>query len=62
MEMPPEAYSQARNLALRFTARLGARSLDVLHVGSALAIGVELFQTFDRVQLRLARAAGLKPP
>lgn len=60
LEMPADAFVQARKLTIRFTSRLGTRSLDVLHVGCAVALGAELFQTFDKGQWKLAKAAGLK--
>jgi hypothetical protein len=41
------------------TARLGARSLDVLHVAAALELGLRRFVTFDVRQQRLARAVSL---
>jgi hypothetical protein len=43
------------------TPALGCRSLDVLHVAAALELGLRDFVTFDRRQLQLARAVGLKP-
>ncbi|MBF6570564.1 MAG: type II toxin-antitoxin system VapC family toxin [Candidatus Binataceae bacterium] len=58
--IPPEIYSTAIQIVRRFTPRLGIRSLDLLHVASALAIKVDTFLTFDRSQKRLAEVAGLK--
>jgi predicted nucleic acid-binding protein len=42
------------------TPSLGCRSLDVIHVASALELGLRWFATFDVRQQRLARATGLK--
>ncbi|MBM3218139.1 MAG: type II toxin-antitoxin system VapC family toxin [Candidatus Rokubacteria bacterium] len=41
------------------TPKFGARSLDVLHVATALELGLRRFVTFDRRQQHLARATGL---
>ncbi len=47
-------------LSRRYTPSLGCRSLDVLHIATALELGLPLFVTFDERQGRLARAAGLR--
>lgn len=52
-------FRDAIRLALRWTARLGARSLDIIHVASALALHADEFHTFDDRQRHLATAAGL---
>ncbi len=39
---------------------MGCRSLDVLHVASAIELGLRVFVTFDVRQQELARSAGLK--
>jgi predicted nucleic acid-binding protein len=46
--------------AFELCARLGVRSLDTLHVASALELRAEGFWTFDERQKRLARAVGVK--
>lgn len=51
---------RAAELSRKHTPALGCRSLDVLHVASALELGMRRFLTFDLRQQRLARAAGLK--
>jgi predicted nucleic acid-binding protein len=51
---------QASELSRTHTPALGCRSLDVLHVASALQLGLRRFLTFDLRQQRLARAVGLK--
>lgn len=57
---PEHALGLCAQLARRYAARLGTRTLDALHVASALELKVERFWTFDERQARLARAAGLK--
>ena len=42
------------------TPTLGCRSLDVIHVATALELGLRHFVTFDDRQRKLARATGLK--
>jgi predicted nucleic acid-binding protein len=42
------------------TPSLGCRTLDVLHVASALELAKTGFLTFDTRQRKLARAAGLR--
>lgn len=51
---------RAADLSREFTPKLGTRSLDVLHVASALELGLKRFVTFDTRQRQLALAAGLK--
>ncbi len=58
--LPELAFETCVQLALRQVARLGVRTLDTLHVASALELGAERFWTFDARQARLARAQGLK--
>jgi predicted nucleic acid-binding protein len=57
--MSDEVYAQARRLTQRWTRTLGTRTLDIIHVASALALEAESFHTFDQRQRRLARAAKL---
>ena len=40
--------------------KLGTRSLDVLHVASALELEMRYFVTYDKRQENLARIVGLK--
>jgi hypothetical protein len=56
------AFAAARRLVLQHSAELGTRTLDILHVASALALKSSLFFTFDRRQQPLAAAAGLSAP
>ena len=55
-------YERAKQIARRRTPRLGARTLDVLHVASALVLQADTFYTFDRSQGKLAMAEGLTVP
>jgi predicted nucleic acid-binding protein len=54
------ALKRAGELSRHFSRSLGTRSLDVLHVASALELGLRSFLTFDLRQQNLARAVGLK--
>lgn len=51
---------RARDISRMHTPTLGSRSLDVLHVATALELGLRDFVTFDQRQQQLARATGLK--
>jgi predicted nucleic acid-binding protein len=57
--LPEEAFTHARQLASRWTARLGTRSLDIIHVATAIALRANEFHTFDDRQRKLAKAAKL---
>ena len=52
-------FDRAKQMARRRTPQLGTRTLDVLHVASALELRAEEFYTFDRNQEKLAKAEGL---
>jgi hypothetical protein len=54
------ATERARQLSAAHTNRLGARAIDLLHVGCALLLHTELFLTFDQRQAGLAEAEGLR--
>jgi predicted nucleic acid-binding protein len=54
------ALQRAADLSRKHTAVLGCRTLDVLHVASALELGLRRFLTFDIRQRELARAVGLR--
>lgn len=58
--LPELALEVCAQLARRHAARLGTRTLDALHVASALELKAKQFWTFDERQARLARAAGFK--
>ena len=51
---------RAGEISRQHTPALGCRSLDVLHVATAVELGLRYFLTFDRRQQQLARATGLK--
>jgi predicted nucleic acid-binding protein len=55
-------FAHARRIARTQTRLLDTRSLDVLHVASALALRAGSFCTFDKNQARLAGALGLRVP
>jgi predicted nucleic acid-binding protein len=57
--LPESAFERARQLARQLTARLGTRSADLLHVAAALELGASGFFSFDRLQRKMAEAAGL---
>jgi predicted nucleic acid-binding protein len=50
----------ASEISRRYTPTVGCRTLDVLHVASALVLEFKGFLTFDLRQRMLARAVGLK--
>lgn len=54
------ALNRAADLSRSFSRALGTRSLDVLHVASALELGLRTFVTFDTRQQNLVKAVGLK--
>jgi predicted nucleic acid-binding protein len=51
---------RAADLSRTYTPKLGCRSLDVLHVATALELGLRDFVTFDGRPRQMARAVGLK--
>jgi predicted nucleic acid-binding protein len=58
--IPDRAFDICAQLAHRHVARLGVRTLDTLHVASALELKAEHFWTFDERQAKLAVTVGLK--
>ena len=52
---------RASEISRTHTRTLGCRTLDVLHVATAVELGLGVFVTFDDRQRRLAKIAGLKP-
>ena len=56
----PKVFNDAIDLSKKYTVKVGARSLDILHVASALSIGAEKFLTVDARQSELAALSGLK--
>ena len=59
-EMPEHAFELCAELGRRHGPKLGVRTLDSLHVASALELKAERFWTFDERQAKLAKAEGLK--
>ena len=51
---------QTTELSRQYTPTLGTRSLDVLHIASALTLKMREVVTYDARQARLAAACGLK--
>jgi predicted nucleic acid-binding protein len=58
--LPDHVFAVCAQLAKRHAARTGVRTLDTLHVASALELSAERFWTFDVRQSTLAKAAGLR--
>jgi predicted nucleic acid-binding protein len=58
--MPLAVYERARQISRRRTGTLGLRTLDILHVASAILLKGERFLTFDQRQERLAKSEGLR--
>jgi predicted nucleic acid-binding protein len=55
-----EVFAEAEALSGRHTTGLGTRSLDILHVASAVVLDAAFFFTFDKRQAALTREAGLR--
>jgi len=56
---PVKLHEKALELARKHTANVGCRSLDILHVASALLLGAQNFASFDLKQRKLAQAVRL---
>jgi len=56
----PEVWEKALELSQRHTAVLGTRTLDLLHVASALILKPDVFFTFDERQRKAAKAEHLR--
>ena len=54
-----EIFRRASEIASRRTTKFGTRTLDLLHIASAIAMGADALWTFDRKQAELARSEGL---
>ena len=57
-----DVHRIADMLSEKHTEENGHRMTDILHVATALHLGVEEFLTFDANQKRLASASGMKVP
>jgi predicted nucleic acid-binding protein len=55
-----DTFRECEALAAAHTEKLGGRSIDLLHVGLALALKASEFLTYDTRQAALAKVAGLK--
>ena len=60
ISMPEMAFETCTELARRHVARIGTRTLESLHVASAVELKADSFWTFDHRQAKLAEAVGLK--
>ena len=58
--LPDRAFEVCAQLAHRHAARLGVRTLDTLHVASALELKADHFWTFAGRQAKLALATNLR--
>lgn len=58
--LPENAFDRCIELGRRYAARHGTRTLDSLHVASALEMNADEFWTFDKRQQALAKTAGLQ--
>lgn len=58
--LPAGTFERAKHISRQWSSSLGTRTLDILHVASAMMLRAEAFYTFDRVQGKLARAVELK--
>jgi predicted nucleic acid-binding protein len=55
-----EVWEKALALARRHSSKLGTRTLDLLHVASALTLKPDGFYSFDKRQRKLAKAEQLR--
>ncbi|MCD6389640.1 MAG: type II toxin-antitoxin system VapC family toxin [Desulfobulbaceae bacterium] len=55
-----DTFKYAVDLSIKHTGNTGSRSLDILHVASALSIKADMFLTFDKRQSELAALSGIK--
>ena len=58
--IPENAFDSCEDLGLRHGLKLGVRTVDSLHVATALELKAERFWTFDDRQQKLAKIVGLK--
>ena len=58
--LPSSVYDRAKQLSRKYTAAIGGRTIDIIHIAAALTLGVHEFYTFDLNQNKFARATGLK--
>ena len=53
-------WEKALLLARRYSAKLGTRTLDLLHLASVLILKPDVFYTFDKRQRKLAKVERLR--
>lgn len=53
-------FTKTAELADRHSARIGTRSLDLMHVAAAIILETDTFLSFDERQRKVAKAEGLK--
>ena len=58
----PQIHLAAERLSELYTDAGGHRSMDILHVATAIEMGAKVFLTFDGNQKKLAEAEGLLVP
>jgi hypothetical protein len=58
--LSPEVWQTALTLSRRHTAKLGIRTLDLLHVATVKVFKPDAFFTFDRRQRAVAKAERLR--
>ena len=59
VELDPRVFRDTRKLILQFSASVGCRTADILHVSAALAAQCDKMYTFDLRQRDLARRVKL---
>jgi predicted nucleic acid-binding protein len=55
-----EVWEKVLALARRHSSKLGTRTLDLLHVASAIQLKPDVFYSFDKRQRKLAKAERLR--
>ena len=60
VDFPHNTFEKCVSLAHRYVTSAGTRTLDSLHVASALELQATRFWTFDLRQAKLAKAVGFK--
>ena len=55
-----DAFARSLELSKNHTKKIGSRSLDIIHVASALSMGADRFFTFDEKQSQLASMVSLQ--
>jgi predicted nucleic acid-binding protein len=60
VNLPDATLETSIRLARSYVSLMGSRTIDTLHVASAIELKAAQFWTFDDRQAKLAKAAGLK--